>query len=273
MTTVLSFRWQAWGLLLISALAWLVMILQHSNWRYLLPTALQVSHGSPWWSVGWMLSWLIMIVAMMLPPALPFIGAVVRLVNGRGSAAGLLSIASGMFVGMWMLAGLVLALASVVFQEGLQLWPWGTAHTPLLTGMAVFGAAAYQLSPLKRICLIACRSPTGLILMRWKPNNAWLSLSDIALRYGLVCVGCCWPLMAVTLLVGSLHLPVMVVVSLMMLAERLLPSVRSLIAIQAGFACGLGLLLIISPLQLNGQPLGRSIHSVVPAEPHHHHGH
>jgi predicted metal-binding membrane protein len=113
------------------------------------------------------------------------------------------------------------------------------------------------------------------MLVHWRPDRPVTSLSSIALRYSLVCIGCCWPLMAVTLLVGSLLLPVMVIVSLLMLCERLLPSVRKLIPIQAGFAFALAVFLFADLGPNLGSNPGDTASPLAPdpGSPHHTHDH
>jgi len=275
MTKTLHLSRLAAAVLVPSSIAWIVMILQHSPWFTVLPLPLQVSHADPWLSAGWLLSWLIMIVAMMLPPALPFFRAVGRLVRGRSGELWLAALAALLFVSAWMVAGLLLSLLSLLISQGLALNPWLHARQPLLAGLAVLAAGLYQLSPLKQSCLTACRSPTGLMLVHWRPDQPVSSLASVALRYSLVCIGCCWPLMAVTLLVGSLLLPVMVIVSLLMLCERLLPSVRKLIPIQAGFAFALAVLLFADSGVNSGRNSGDATSPLAPdpVTPHQTHDH
>lgn len=253
------------AVLLISLLAWLVMLLQHSPYAASLPPLLQLSHGPAAPGAAWVLGWLVMVLAMMLPPALPFLHKVSALVAARPWPQALLALAATLFMAAWTLAGLALAAASQLIAPLLRHWAWGAAHPALLTAAAATLAGAYQLSPLKRACLIACRSPVGLMLVHWRPRRAAASLAAITLRYAAVCIGCCWPLMALTLLVGAITLPVMVVVSLLMALERLLPQARPLVPIQAGFAFALALLLLLDPAGPAPGP------APVQAPVHHHH--
>jgi predicted metal-binding membrane protein len=69
-----------------------------------------------------------------------------------------------------------------------------------------------------------------------------------AVRYALICIGCCWATMLLTVIVGAYALPLMVVVSAIMLAERTLPRVRPLIPLQASLAIVLGLLLLVQQI-------------------------
>lgn len=250
----LRFRPQTWLVLLTSLLAWTVMLLQHSALGQVLPPMLQVSHTQDALSLPWMVSWLIMVMAMMLPPALPFLNAIQTLVHELPQQHKLQGWTTVLFVSAWMLVGAGLACTSEVI-EGLVLrWSWGMDHTSLLIAAAAILAGAYQLSPIKRSCLLACRSPVGVILSRWNPHQQALSITAITLRYAVVCIGCCWPLMALTLAVGSITLPVMVMVSVLMALERLLPATRPLVPLQAGFAFVLGFVLLTQTIGIHDTP-------------------
>jgi predicted metal-binding membrane protein len=247
-------RTQAVLVLLTSLLAWTVMLLQHSALAQMLPPILQLGHAQNALSLPWMISWLIMVVAMMLPPALPFLNAIQKLVYGLPKQYNLQTLATVLFISAWMIVGAGLALTGQMVEGLLLQWRWGIDHATLLTAASAILAGAYQLSPVKRTCLLACRSPVGVILGRWNPHQRTVSITRITLRYAMVCIGCCWPLMALTLAVGSITLPVMVMVSVLMALERLLPATRPLVPLQAGFAFVLGFLLLTQSIGIHATP-------------------
>ena len=55
-------------------------------------------------------------------------------------------------------------------------------------------AAAYELTPLKNVCLGKCRSPLGSLLGSWR--DGWSGALRMGAENGAWCVGCCWALMA-----------------------------------------------------------------------------
>jgi predicted metal-binding membrane protein len=79
-------------------------------------------------------------------------------------------------------------------------------------------AGVYQFTPLKSTCLEACRSPLGFV----RRHNA--TGAGGALRaggaYGGYCVGSCWALMVVLLVVGLMNLTWMAAIALVFLAEK-----------------------------------------------------
>jgi predicted metal-binding membrane protein len=219
----------------ISALAWLAMVLLHGG---------GFSHPS----ASWLSGWLIMVMAMMLPPALPFLQAMQRLTHGLPQGGAMVASAAVVFIATWTLAGFFLVTTGSLFASGLAAIPWLVDRPAVMSGLAAILVGAYQLSPLKQACLTACRSPVALMLVAWNQAHPWRSTLTIGGRYAAVCIGCCWTLMLLTWVVGAFVLPLMVVVSVIMLLERLLPSVRPLMPLQAALACAIGVLLLLGSL-------------------------
>ena len=87
-------------------------------------------------------------------------------------------------------------------------------------GAAVFALAGiYQLTPLKDRCLRACSSPLGQFLRYAGLRGRAIDLR-VGLRNGSWCVGCCWGLMAVLVVVGVMNLAAMVAVAAAIFAEK-----------------------------------------------------
>ena len=100
--------------------------------------------------VAFLVGWVVMMTAMMLPSAAPLV-----LVYGpRGRGRLILG-----YLLMWALVGLpVYAIARAV---DLMMVPAAAVAAVLV------GAAAYQFTHIKTACLRACRSPLDFIAMRW----------------------------------------------------------------------------------------------------------
>lgn len=95
------------------------------------------------------------------------------------------------------------------------------AHAPTLSAAALILTGAFQLTKLKEACLSHCRSPAGFLLSNWKPGAA--GHTRMGLEHGLHCVGCCWALMALALVVGMANLIWMGLLMAVMVAETALP--------------------------------------------------
>ena len=94
-------------------------------------------------------------------------------------------------------------------------------HAPTLSATALILTGAFQLTRLKEACLSHCRSPAGFLLSNWRPGAA--GHTRLGLEHGLHCVGCCWALMALALVVGMANLVWMALLMAVMVAETALP--------------------------------------------------
>jgi len=87
-------------------------------------------------------------------------------------------------------------------------------------GVILVAAGAYQLSPLKQVCLRACRSPLGFLLGHWRAGRR----GSLALgwSHALYCLGCCWALMLVLVAAGAMGLPWVLLITAVVAAEKLM---------------------------------------------------
>ncbi|PVZ10180.1 DUF2182 domain-containing protein [Actinomycetospora cinnamomea] len=166
--------------------------------------------------------WALMVLAMMLPPALPLVGLLRALLSRRGHVAWRLAVALAAFVGVWLAVGVVLVTGGFVIETVLSGSVAPATHLRVAGGLVVL-AGAYQFTPVKNACLTACRTPRWFALRFWGRRSPTLDAATVASAYGVSCVGCCWALMLLCLGTGALALPVMVVLTAVMAAERLVP--------------------------------------------------
>jgi len=85
----------------------------------------------------------------------------------------------------------------------------------------LLAAGAYQLTPLKRVCLRHCRSPFAFVAQHWQDGR--LGALRMGLRHGGYCLGCCWALFAVLVAAGVMSLAWMLLLTLVVFAEKVLP--------------------------------------------------
>ncbi|MFG1610369.1 DUF2182 domain-containing protein [Actinoplanes sp. NPDC049265] len=180
--------------------------------------------------------WLIMVVAMMLPPALPLF----RIVRGLTRSDAYTGLAILIFVLVWILTGVVLTAGT----DRLGGLVAGLPHEHMLLGAGLVLAGAWQFTPWKDACLTACRTPRGIAMTRWRGDPLTGSVA-IAGVYAASCVGCCWALMAVGLLTGATGLGAMAVLTLLMAAERLTRAGRVLVRPAGAAAVILGVSLLL----------------------------
>ena len=221
----------------LAALAWAATVV--------LPHAPHAGHPA-------LAGWAVMVVAMMLPPALPMLGVLRALVARRRAPSLLVTVGATAFVGVWTVTGALLIGAADAVRTGVAAVPWFAAHPAVVAGAVVGAAGAYQFGPWKDRCLTACRSPRGFAARHWHGENPVVDIATLAGAYALSCAGCCVALMGVAVVVdgaaGAVALPVMVTLAVVMAAERLLPRGRRLVRPVGAVLLGTGALLVLGPL-------------------------
>lgn len=191
-------------------------------------------------------AWTVMMVAMMLPAAAPVV-ALYALAARRGVVAAVPVFVAG-YLSVWAATGVPAYLVSRAVSEPLM---DGRAWVGRVVGATLLTAAAYQLTPLKDACLTRCRSPLSFYLTRTgslsDPRRAFAA----GAQHGLYCLGCCWALMAVLVVLGGMQLGWALALALALSAEKLLPGRHRVSRLIAAAGAGLGLLLLIAPSTLD----------------------
>jgi predicted metal-binding membrane protein len=183
--------------------------------------------GWSWAAFGaFVLAWAVMMAAMMVPAAAPMI-VLFQATATRRKAAGRAFVPTWVFVVgyllVWTVIGgitwlLVQVASDVAGQFGAadrQSW------APLALGAVLGLAGLYQLTPLKRVCLDHCRSPFGFVMQHWREGYG--GALQMGVVHGLYCLGCCWALFAVLVATGVMSLAWMLLLTLVVFAEKVLP--------------------------------------------------
>ena len=164
-----------------------------------------------------MVTWLVMMVAMMFPAVAPMVLAHASVTHRRGGGAvPSITFVAGYLV-VWTAAGLVV-LAAIQLLGSSFAAPLG-GWLPRLAGAVVLLAGVYQLTPLKDVCLRACRSPLGFVLSHDFGGGA-PAAAKAGMSHGLFCLGCCWGLMAVLAVLGLMNLVWMAVFAVVFFLEK-----------------------------------------------------
>lgn len=200
-----------------AVLAWLALDMGH-------PLAQLTMPASPHWSAAnvaaVLVMWAVMMAAMMLPSALPMVHTFARL--GR-EGAGEAPARARAFVAAYLVVWCAFSLLASAAQWALQALDWVdpmvVSTSAGLTAALLLIAGAYQFSPLKRLCLAGCRTPLGFLLGEWRAGVSGAFV--MGLRHGLLCLGCCWALMALALIGGLMNLGFMALAVILMALEKL----------------------------------------------------
>ena len=181
----------------------------------------------PWTAAdfGYMLvMWAVMMVAMMLPSAGPVIFLFGRVRDKRRSA-GRPYAPTAAFVGGYVLAWTGFSLLATVANWGLHTGGALSSMTgrvaPATGGALLIAAGLFQWTPLKHACLNHCRSPIGFFVRNWRDGTVGAAM--MGLRHGAYCLGCCWLLMVLLFALGVMNLPWVAVLTIVVLAEKVLP--------------------------------------------------
>ena len=183
--------------------------------------------GWSWAAFGaFVLAWAVMMAAMMVPAAAPMI-LLFQATATRRKATGRAFVPTWVFVVgyllVWTVIGgitwiLVQVASDVAGQLGVanrQTW------APLALGAVLGLAGLYQLTPLKRVCLDHCRSPFGFVMQHWREGFG--GALQMGIIHGFYCLGCCWALFAVLVAAGIMSLAWMLLLTLVVFAEKVLP--------------------------------------------------
>jgi predicted metal-binding membrane protein len=195
----------------IACASWVVAVRRMSG--------MDMGVATPLGSFGFfVLVWVAMMAAMMLPGAVP---AVVRRTRATGRMR-----AVPLFVGSYLAVWIVVGLAVYALYR---------PHSSVVAGVVAIAAGVYELTPLKQHCRRLCRESVG--------SGA---------KFGLHCVGSSIGLMLILVALSVMNIGWMLVIAVLAGAQKLLPG-RAAVDVPLALAIvGLGILIIIAPTSVPG---------------------
>jgi predicted metal-binding membrane protein len=176
----------------------------------------------------YVLGWVLMTTAMMLPTAVPMLRVFGRLIGARADAGRLLAIAVCGYLFFWLGFGIAAHLLGIALVALAQRSLWLTFNGWLIGVALLFIAGLFQFSRLKYHCLDACRAPLGFVAARWRGRRSSLESFQLGVGHGVFCVGCCWALMLLLFAVGTGSVGWMVALGAAMAIEKNVPWGRRL---------------------------------------------
>ncbi|HVF70515.1 MAG TPA: DUF2182 domain-containing protein [Chthoniobacterales bacterium] len=168
--------------------------------------------------------WAGMMVAMMLPSAMPMIltfAAVSRNRRKQERPYVPVSVFVAGYLAVWTGFSLVAAIAQWLLHRKALLSPAMASQSAILAGLLLLAAGVFQFTPLKHTCLTQCRAPFEFIMTRWRESTG--GAFRMGLEHGLFCAGCCWALMGLLFVAGVMNIVWIAVLSLIVGLEKLLP--------------------------------------------------
>lgn len=167
--------------------------------------------------------WAVMMIAMMLPSAMPLLLLVARINHGR-FARGRALLGTGVFalayLAVWTGFSALATLAQWGLLEARLVSPMMESASPWLSATLLAAAGAYEFTPLKNACLSRCQSPLGFLMTGWRDGIS--GAFAMGVRHGGYCTGCCWLLMALLFVFGVMNLAWIAVLTIFVLLEKLI---------------------------------------------------
>jgi len=180
----------------------------------------------------------VMMVAMMLPSAMPMILAfrgMTRLEAGRPTKPAD-DAATALFILPYFVVWGAFGVGALFALMALGLM--GSMTGPLLFASAatLLAAGLWQVTRTKEVCLTHCTSPMSFVMHHWRSGR--LGAIRMGFRHSMYCIGCCWLFMLVLFISGSMSLLWMGGISVVIFAEKM--GVRTLL-----FSRIIGVLLVV----------------------------
>lgn len=197
-------------------------------------------------ATGFLVAWLAMMIAMMLPAMTPVV-KLYALASGQRRVAPLSYFVSGYLV-VWLLLGIPAYFAWRALQIPLA---EGEQWVARLAGGSLVAAGIWQLTPLKEMCLRHCRSPMSFFLRYGYRIERPLGASRMGATHGLFCIGCCWAMFVVLVAVGTMNIGWMLVVTALIVTEKMYRHGQRVATIAGVAFLILGTVLLASPEAIN----------------------
>jgi predicted metal-binding membrane protein len=214
--------------------------------------------GTDLGAVGWFVGvWVIMMAAMMFPSVSPTVALYARMTRRRDVIGPVLF--TGAYLLVWSAVGVV---SYGLFQLG-KVWfgsqlAWDAGGRWFAAGVLAV-AAVYELTPLKSVCLVRCRTPLGFLLGSWRDGRA--GAVEMGAKHAAWCVGCCWALMAALFALGVMSLVWMAVVAAVITAEKTLPWRRPVVWGTTAILLALAVTVAAAPHSVPGLVVPGSAHN------------
>ena len=168
--------------------------------------------------------WTVMMFAMMLPSTFIFLN-IFRVMRSNMQISSNIIIEmiviSFTYILIWTTFSLIACTLQYIFHNNGVVDMMGTLQNNILAGLFLVGAGAFQFTSLKDTCLEKCRNPLSFLMSG--PIKGYGNVAYVGLKHGLFCLGCCWVIMLLLFVNGVMNLLWVVAITVIVLAEKMLP--------------------------------------------------
>jgi predicted metal-binding membrane protein len=236
------------SLLVLAAAAWAIIVRQSSMTdMHGMQSMLTMDMAAPLF----LAVWVAMMVAMMFPTAAPMILTFAKVQQGkqrRGRPYIPTWVFLSAYLAIWTVFGALAYAAALGAAELADGSMWVMENAARIGGVVLILAGAYQLSPLKEICLAKCREPMAFVLTSWR--NGYGGALRMGVEHGLYCLGCCWLLFVIVFPLGMMNVAVLAALVLLIFAEKSLPFGHRARQLAAVALLAYGALVVLVPTAL-----------------------
>ena len=243
-----TIRAQAWSglIVLFPALAgWLLLYWGATHMSS--PAARLTMPMDDWSAANWLavfVMWAVMMAAMMLPTAAPMVSVFATLNHRRGQAGRTIAFVAA-YLALWTAFAAAATAAQWALQAAGWLSPMIVSMSSALSAALLLIAGVFQFTPLKHVCLRACRSPLGFLMTDWR-DGLW-GAARMGMRHGSFCIGCCWALMALLFVGGAMNLLWIAALTLLVAIEKIAPKGEMLANALGAVMIGAGVARLVWP--------------------------
>lgn len=178
--------------------------------------------------------WCVMMVAMMLPSAMPMVLTFAGVTRNRqrlGRPFVPTAIFVSGYIAIWCAFSAIAAASQWLLHRQALLSASMATTSAIFGGVLLVGAGAFQFTPLKSSCLTRCRGPLEFILTRWREGRG--GAFRMGLEHGVFCAGCCWALMALLFVAGVMNIFWVAALTALVCLEKILPA-RARVSLATG---------------------------------------
>ncbi|WP_343576746.1 DUF2182 domain-containing protein [Mycobacterium sp.] len=187
-----------------------------------------------------LIDWVAMMAAMMLPAVLPVVGRYARSTGGKPAAAAVFVVG---YLVVWSVVGIPAFVVSTYLNSVTHSVSW----VGRVAGAVALLAGLHQLSPIKARCLRHCSWPVSSSGDSGSNPHSAVAAIVAGGRYGISCLGSCWLLMVVLIAFGTMQLAWMLALSVVIWLERVAPFGDPLRRLSAAMLIVLGVALLVHP--------------------------
>ena len=241
------------GLLAVALVAWVYLLYEAHRMNVsgvceCMRMKMAATEGSAWPAATLLplfLMWCVMMVAMMLPSALPMVltfAAVTRNRQRLGRSYVPTTIFVSGYIAIWCAFSAVAAVGQWILHHYALLSASMATTSAIFGGVLLIGVGVFQFTPFKRNCLTRCRGTLEFILTRWREGRG--GAFRMGLEHGAFCTGCCWALMALLFFAGVMNILWVAALTLFVCLEKVLPARLRLSFVSGIVLAGCGVLIL-----------------------------